>query len=56
MRPPGFDADSQPLQTPSLDPPVTPTDGAAHAAPADAELDEEDQERTIEEPGYGHGV
>jgi hypothetical protein len=57
MRPPGFDADPHPLQTPALDPPVPPPGGAAaQAAPADAGLNEEDEERTIEEPGYGHGV
>jgi hypothetical protein len=56
MRPPGFDADPHPLQTPTLDPPVPPPGAAAHAPPVDAELNEEDEERTIEEPGYGHGV
>jgi hypothetical protein len=57
MRSPGFDADQHPLQTPALDPPVPPPGGAAaHAPPADARLNEEDEERTIEEPGYGHGV
>jgi hypothetical protein len=56
MRPAGFDPDSYPVQTPTVDPPVAPPGAAAHAAPADAGRNEEDDERTIEEPGYGHGV
>jgi hypothetical protein len=56
MRPPRFDADPDPVVTPTLDSPGPPTSAAVHAAPADAIRDEEGEERTIEEPGYGHGV
>ena len=56
MRTAEFDADPPPLQSPTLDPPGSPPGAAAHAAPAEAGLNEEEEERTIEEPGYGHGV
>jgi hypothetical protein len=56
MPPPGFDPDAQPRQAPTLDAPAPPSAAAAQAAPADARIDDEDEERTIEEPGYGHGV
>lgn len=56
MDPSGFDADPQPSPTPTGDPPGLAARAAAHAPPAEAGLDEEDDERTIEEPGYGHGV
>jgi hypothetical protein len=56
MDPSGFDADPQPSPTPTVDPPGLPARAVAHAAPAESGLDEESDERTLEEPGYGHGV
>ncbi|HEY7057999.1 MAG TPA: hypothetical protein VH458_15795 [Vicinamibacterales bacterium] len=57
MNPPEFDADPhRPSQTPTLDPPVPPPRAVAHAATAEPGLNEEEEEHTLEEPGYGHGV
>jgi hypothetical protein len=60
MDPSRFDRDPrEPLPTPSLDPPVQLPGAVAHAASADAALNpenEKEEERPLEEPGYGHGV
>jgi hypothetical protein len=56
MRPSRFDADPEPALTPTLDSPGPPASAAVHAVSADAGHDDDAEERTIEEPGYGHGV
>jgi hypothetical protein len=57
MNPPGFDPDPrQPSPAPTLDPPAQPPGAVARAAPVEPGLNEEEEERPLEEPGYGHGV
>ena len=57
MNPPGFDPDPhQPSPAPTLDPPVEPPGVVARAAPVEPGLHEEEEERPLEEAGYGHGV
>jgi hypothetical protein len=58
MRYQGFDPYAQPVQTPtaqSTKPQAVPPAPAPQPVAARAE-DDQDEERTIEEPGYGHGV
>jgi len=58
MRPQGFDPYAQPVRTPTAEPtpPQTVAPASTPQPVAAAAEDERDEERTLEEPGYGHGV